>query len=162
MTLGLIVYLLQARRLAHVGAAPRPRRGAAWVTSLLVIAGTLGILALTAAVGRSALPMAARAVPAAYRVAAIVWFAMSGDIDGQRIAAVFVFFIAAMVFWAIFEQAGITIALFADRAHARGAVRLVVPVRLVSVAEFAVRDPARAPVRLAVAAAGQRASRRAR
>ena len=33
-------------------------------------------------------------------VAAIVWFAVRGDIDGQRIAAVFVFFIAAMVFWA--------------------------------------------------------------
>jgi POT family proton-dependent oligopeptide transporter len=30
-------------------------------------------------------------------------------------AAVFVFFIAAMIFWAIFEQAGITIALFADQ-----------------------------------------------
>ena len=48
-------------------------------------------------------------------IAAIAWFAVRGDLDGKRIAAVFVFFIAAMVFWAIFEQAGLTIALFADQ-----------------------------------------------
>jgi POT family proton-dependent oligopeptide transporter len=48
-------------------------------------------------------------------IAAIAWFASRGDFDGKRIAAVFVFFIAAMVFWAIFEQAGLTIALFADQ-----------------------------------------------
>jgi POT family proton-dependent oligopeptide transporter len=48
-------------------------------------------------------------------VGAIAWFASRGDLDGQRIAAVFVFFIAAMIFWAIFEQAGITIALFAGQ-----------------------------------------------
>ena len=35
--------------------------------------------------------------------------------DAQRLAAIGVLFIAAMIFWAIFEQAGTTIALFADR-----------------------------------------------
>jgi POT family proton-dependent oligopeptide transporter len=48
-------------------------------------------------------------------VAIIAWFATKGDLDGKRIAAIFVFFIAAMIFWAIFEQAGLTIALFADQ-----------------------------------------------
>jgi POT family proton-dependent oligopeptide transporter len=48
-------------------------------------------------------------------VAAIAWFAVRGDLDGKRIAAMFVLFIASMLFWAIFEQAGLTIALFADQ-----------------------------------------------
>ena len=53
---------------------------------------------------------------------------MRGDVDGQRLAAVFVFFIAAMVFWAIFEQAGITIALFADQLTRTECLRLPVSV----------------------------------
>ncbi len=51
--------------------------------------------------------------------AAILWFASRGDLDGKRMAAVFVFFIAAMIFWAIFEQAGVTIALFAEELTQR-------------------------------------------
>jgi POT family proton-dependent oligopeptide transporter len=35
--------------------------------------------------------------------------------DAQRLAAIGVLFIAAMIFWAIFEQAGTTVALFADK-----------------------------------------------
>ncbi len=48
-------------------------------------------------------------------IAAIVWFGTRPGIDQQRIAAILVFFMAAVVFWAIFEQAGITLALFADQ-----------------------------------------------
>jgi POT family proton-dependent oligopeptide transporter len=46
---------------------------------------------------------------------AIVWFATRAGEDSRRIAAILVFFVAAMIFWAIFEQAGLSIALFADR-----------------------------------------------
>ncbi len=35
--------------------------------------------------------------------------------EQRRIAAILVFFLAAMIFWAIFEQAGLSIALFADQ-----------------------------------------------
>ncbi len=48
-------------------------------------------------------------------IAAVVYFAGRGGAEASRIAAVFVLFIAAMIFWAIFEQAGLSIALFADR-----------------------------------------------
>ena len=48
-------------------------------------------------------------------VAAVLCFGFRESRDSKRIAAVFVFFLAAMAFWAIFEQAGTTIALFADR-----------------------------------------------
>lgn len=48
-------------------------------------------------------------------VAAIFWFASRPNESERRIAAILVFFLAAMLFWAIFEQAGLSIALFADR-----------------------------------------------
>jgi POT family proton-dependent oligopeptide transporter len=51
------------------------------------------------------------ALPAAI----VIWLGASGDVDRRRLAAAFVFFIAAMIFFAIFEQAGVTIALFADQ-----------------------------------------------
>ena len=47
-------------------------------------------------------------------ICAIGWFATRPEADARRIAAVFVLFIASMVFWAIFEQAGTTLTLFAD------------------------------------------------
>ncbi len=48
-------------------------------------------------------------------VAAIAVFVRRGDLEARRVAAVFVLFIASMIFWAAFEQAGLSIALFADR-----------------------------------------------
>ncbi|HEX9881404.1 MAG TPA: peptide MFS transporter [Hyphomicrobium sp.] len=111
MTLGLIVYLLQGRRLADVGRAPAVP-AAPWGAALLVVAGTGAVMALTML---SDDYHWMRALFLLVPLGAIAWFATMGDLDGKRVAAVFVFFIAAMVFWAIFEQAGITIALFADQ-----------------------------------------------
>ena len=48
-------------------------------------------------------------------VAGIIYAARQPSEDAQRLAAIGVLFIAAMIFWAIFEQAGTTIALFADQ-----------------------------------------------
>jgi POT family proton-dependent oligopeptide transporter len=48
-------------------------------------------------------------------VLAILWFGFQVSLDAKRIAAVLVFSLAAVVFWAIFEQAGSTIALFGDQ-----------------------------------------------
>jgi len=113
MTLGLIVYVLQGKRLAHVGRAPSiPATG--WGMILLVIIGTAAVMGVTMLSDRAGFE-ALRALYILVPIAAIVWFATRGDLDSKRIAAVFVFFIAAMIFWAIFEQAGITIVLFADQ-----------------------------------------------
>ena len=162
MTFGLIVFVRQARRLASTSAAPpaevdrfvghqpaghrRHARGP----------GADG------AVGRPALPVAARRRSCCYRSPPSSGSPCSSDIDGQRLAAVFVFFIASMVFWAIFEQSGHHDRAVRRSADAQRAVRLVVPLRLVPVAQSAVRHPAGAALRLAVAAARVRASRRAR
>ena len=48
-------------------------------------------------------------------IAGIAWYVRQPGVDAARIAAVLVFFVASMIFWAIFEQAGLSIALFADR-----------------------------------------------
>ncbi len=110
MTFGLLSYARQAKRLEHVGKAP-VEAGGSWSTSLLVIAGTIAVLGLTILSDDPRFQWL-RAAFLLLPIAAIVWFAMRGDIDGQRLAAIFVFFIAAMVFWAIFEQSGLTIVLF--------------------------------------------------
>lgn len=110
MTIGLLVFARQGARLESVGRKPEAAPEA-WIPSLLVVGGTLAVLALTVLSDDPRLQWL-RATFLIAPVAAIVSFAMRGDIDGQRLAAMFVFFIAAMVFWAIFEQAGLTIALF--------------------------------------------------
>ena len=56
-----------------------------------------------------------RYVVIALPVMAIALFSRAEDLEIRRIAAIFIFFVAAMVFWSAFEQAGLTIAIFADR-----------------------------------------------
>jgi POT family proton-dependent oligopeptide transporter len=111
MTLGLTVYLLQRRRLAEVGCPPTIA-AAPWGAALLVVAGTAAVMGLTMLSDAVHL---LRVLFLLVPVGAIAWFASRGDLEGTRIAAAFVLFIAAMIFWAIFEQAGITIALFAGK-----------------------------------------------
>jgi POT family proton-dependent oligopeptide transporter len=125
MTLGLIAYLLHSGRMARVGCAPE-RPLVSWKAVLLVIAGTLAVMALTMLSDTAGFEWL-RAMFLAVPLAAIAWLATRGDLDATRIAAVFVFFIAAMIFWAIFEQAGLTIALFADRLTANELAGLTIP-----------------------------------
>ncbi len=84
-------------------------RQAGWIGLGTVV--LLGLLLLSDAPGFTWLRGIFVVVPAA----GIAWFARSADVDVRRIAAVLVFFVAAMLFWAIFEQAGLSIALFADQ-----------------------------------------------
>ena len=113
MTLGLIGYAMQARRLGDVGRGA-PTATGSWGTSLIVLFGTFAVMGLTVLSDDPRYHWL-RAVFLLLPVAGVVWFAMRGDIDGQRMAAIFVLFIASMIFWAIFEQAGITIALFGQQ-----------------------------------------------
>ena len=114
MTFGLIMYVLQRGRLARVGHAPAPEADGSrpW--------GKLGLVALCS----FALIMAMRAsddhpsvvyVLFVLQIAAILFFAFKPKIESKRIAAILVFFFAAEIFWAIFEQTGSTISLFADQ-----------------------------------------------
>ena len=114
MTLGLVVYVLQRERLAHVGHAPAPEPDGSrpW--------GKLGLVALSS-LALIIVMKASDEYPAlvyllfALQIAAILFFAFRPDQDSKRLAAILVFFFAAEIFWALFEQSGSTISLFADR-----------------------------------------------
>ncbi len=80
----------------------------------LAAAGTLalmGLVILSDREGYSVLRWAFVVVPAV----AAVMLSMSANPVMKRLAAVCVLFLASMIFFAIFEQAGVTIALFADQ-----------------------------------------------
>ena len=64
------------------------------------------------------------------------------------------FFVAAAVFWMIYDQGGSTLSLFADSKTGDSLLRLRLPGHLVPVAEPAVRHGARPGLRLDVAVAG--------
>lgn len=113
MTFGLIAFLMQSSRLRNVGNAPAVAAAGAGI-SLLVIAGTAAAIALTV-ISDAPHFQWLRSLFLIAPLAAIAWFASRAELDSKRIAAIFVLFIAAMIFWAIFEQAGLTIAFFADK-----------------------------------------------
>lgn len=135
MLAGLAVLLLLGRRFAipppggEGGAptasslqspSPSPTRGEGGtkarpaITFAAVVAGTLVLLALVMLSDRPGfepLRWAYVLVPAVLAV----WLGLSADEERRRFGAMFVLLIGAILFWAIFEQAGLTIALFADQ-----------------------------------------------
>lgn len=114
MTLGLITYILQAKRLAHVGHRPPANQPRPWGGLAKVIVGTAAVFVFVAVSDQPRFTWL-RWTFLLTPVAAALWFGFHRDPAKRRMAAVFVFCIAAMIFWAIFEQAGSTIALFADQ-----------------------------------------------
>ena len=66
------------------------------------------------------------------------------------------FFLAAALFWSVFEQAGSTLNLFADRDTRTSVLGWSVPEQLVPVAELAVHLDLRAGLRLALDLPGSR------
>jgi POT family proton-dependent oligopeptide transporter len=114
MTLGLLQYLAGRGSLAHVGRAPLSSVRPWLILSciLLASAAVLGLVLLSDLSERFAwIRLSYIGAP----VAAILWFGSRGGVNARRIAAVLVFFLAAMIFWAILEQTGSTIALFGER-----------------------------------------------
>jgi len=115
MTIGVVIYVLSGHRLAQVGHTPSEERPRPWGKLGLVLLGAGGLFALSRlsdtnpkfewlTYGYVILPLCA-----------IVWFGIQQKPDTKRMAAVLVFSLAALIFWAIFEQAGSTIALFSDQ-----------------------------------------------
>jgi POT family proton-dependent oligopeptide transporter len=114
MLFGLAAFLRQGRAFAAIGAPP-PDAHLPLAKTAVVLLGTallMGLVVLSDRPGYEALRLLFVALP----LGAIAVCAFHADLDRQKIAAVFVFFLAAMVFWALFEQAGFALALFADRS----------------------------------------------
>ncbi|HUF46376.1 MAG TPA: peptide MFS transporter [Vicinamibacterales bacterium] len=132
MTLGLVQYVLGGRSLGTAGlepgGAPTPAlREQARRQFQLYGGGAVLVLVLTAAAALAGLftitPMLVRDV-AGYSLLAItvIFFAVLfldrswTREERGRLWVIFVFFLAAAVFWSVFEQAGSTLNLFADRS----------------------------------------------
>lgn len=114
MTFGLVVYILQRDRLVHVGNAPAPEADGSrpWGKLFLVL---LASLAFITAMWFSDEHKWIVYLLFVLQIAAILFFAFRPDQDSKRLAAILVFFFAAEIFWAIYEQTSSSIALFADR-----------------------------------------------
>lgn len=113
MALGLVCYVLAGRPLARLAPPPAMIRRP-WKHLALVLAATavvLGLVLLSDLVPAFAwLRYGYLLVP----LAAIVWFGLKSDLDSRRLAAICVFAVASIIFWAVYEQAGSTGALFAE------------------------------------------------
>jgi POT family proton-dependent oligopeptide transporter len=112
MTLGLIGFLRRGRQYA-VQVPPASGAGSAAAAALVVV-GTAMTLWLTVLSDDPRFQWL-RALLLLLPTLAVVWFARASDVGTRRFAAVFVFFIASMLFWAVFEQAGTSISLFGDQ-----------------------------------------------
>ena len=113
MVLGLIVFVVFGGGLREVGPVPAPKPGA-WRKPVLTLAGTLalwGIVKLSDTPGFTWIRLLFILVP----IALMVCFGFSRQEEVRRLGAIFFFFIGAFVFWELFEQAGSSLSLFADR-----------------------------------------------
>jgi POT family proton-dependent oligopeptide transporter len=125
MVLGLIMFLVFGRGLKEVGPPPARVPGA-WRKPLLTLVGTLalwGVVKLSDTPGFTWIRYLFILIP----VALMVWFGFSRQEEVRRLGAIFFFFIGAFVFWALFEQAGSSLSLFADRFTATHVGGMEVP-----------------------------------
>ncbi len=113
MTIAVGLFALRAGMFAGLGGAPlTPTAGWREVFAMFAASCVLLVLLLVSdQPGLEWLRYSLIVLP----LAAIAYFGRRDDLEAGRIAAIFVLFVAAMVFWSAFEQAGLSIALFADR-----------------------------------------------
>ena len=132
MTFGLIQYALTDRSLGTAGLTPAgattPALAAKFRRQALIwggaALGVVAIAALLAAAGGIAIqPTTVRTFVGYSLIAITVAFFVSLLLDRswtreerERLSVVFVFFVCAAIFWSVFEQAGSTLNLFADRS----------------------------------------------
>jgi POT family proton-dependent oligopeptide transporter len=132
MVLGLIQYTLGGKYLGEAGLYPAPAESPAAAAALQARARTWGLVLLVAVVAlifamyTGALPIAATTVAdaAGYVLVAIVlaffsWLFFAADwtpAERRRLYAIGLLFVASVIFWSEFEQAGSTLNLFGDRS----------------------------------------------
>ncbi|MCA1563842.1 MAG: peptide MFS transporter, partial [Acidobacteria bacterium] len=131
MVVGLVQYVLGGKYLSADSLRPAPaasrhdaeqikRRAAVWGIVMLVVLVALGIGIYTGAVPVTATQVADAAgyLLLVICVGFFVWLFTSRNWtpeERKRLYAIGVFFLAAAIFWSLFEQAGSTLNLFADR-----------------------------------------------
>ena len=112
MTFGMWTYIRRLKLLGHIGHPPDRETPRPWGQLVMVALGTAVLLGLMIASDNFAW---INPIVYALPVAGVIYFGlMKKDEESHRIAAILVFFIAAIIFWAVFEQAGSSLTLFAD------------------------------------------------
>ncbi|MDX1388609.1 MAG: peptide MFS transporter [Acidobacteriota bacterium] len=131
MTLGVIIYLLGGRALGEAGRYPvrpdSPEAAAALQRQIWtgVVLGALGTVIIVALFGTGVIGLEAKSISNAFGIFLLgvvavffSWLFLTGDWTGEergRLWAIVALFVAASIFWAVYEQAGSSLTLFADR-----------------------------------------------
>jgi POT family proton-dependent oligopeptide transporter len=130
MLIGVVQYLLGEKYLGDAGVNPAPASAAAMAANkrqALVWGAIIGAAVLILGIGTysGAIPLTPTQIAdaAGYLllilcVAFFAWLFLSGDWtpdERNRLYVIGVFFLASALFWSVFEQAGSTLNLFADR-----------------------------------------------
>ncbi|HVU15569.1 MAG TPA: peptide MFS transporter [Candidatus Didemnitutus sp.] len=113
MVAGVINFLIYHRGLQSIGSPPARPPGF-WIRPVVVtalIAVLWGLVWLSDRDGFTWIRWALLVIP----VVAMIAFGRSPDPGRQKLAAVCYFFIGGIVFWALYEQAGTSLNLFADQ-----------------------------------------------
>ncbi|HEX2100448.1 MAG TPA: peptide MFS transporter [Candidatus Synoicihabitans sp.] len=113
MVIGIVCYLLFGASLQRIGARPIATV-AGWSRVGTVLVGTALLWVLVWLSDQPAwqwLRLLFVLVP----VGLVIWFGRASDVETRRLAPVFALFLGAVAFWALFEQAGSSLNLFAER-----------------------------------------------
>jgi POT family proton-dependent oligopeptide transporter len=113
MTIAMVVFARRARQLQNPDVATTESKTSLSRQAVIMTAVTvclLGLAFLSDVSGFRWLRWFFIVLP----LAGIAYGASRQDAESHRMAAIGVYFLAAMVFWAVFEQAGSTLTLFAD------------------------------------------------
>jgi POT family proton-dependent oligopeptide transporter len=114
MTFAMVLFARNMSRLNDpdpLPLSPEPNFAREWMYIAIATIGLLALALLSDVSGFRWLRWLFIAVP----LGAVLYGAAQSNPDARRLAAVGIYFIAAMIFWAIFEQAGTTLSLFADQ-----------------------------------------------
>jgi POT family proton-dependent oligopeptide transporter len=131
MVLGVMQYVRGAKYLGTAGLHPvpaeSPEAGARLKRNAIIVGGLFFLLAIVVGLGTytGAMPITPRQISdaAGYFLLLLTagffgWLFLSGSwtaAERKRLYAISLFFLAASLFWSLFEQAGSTLTLFADR-----------------------------------------------
>lgn len=125
MTLGVVQYVMGWKHLTGTGLPPKNNTAArrqlaiaAAVVAVLILAGASLVSSGWVSVTAHEVSRAFGIMLAAITIGMFGWLFLSGGwtpVERLRLFAVFAFFLASALFWTLFEQAGSTLNLFAER-----------------------------------------------
>jgi POT family proton-dependent oligopeptide transporter len=125
MVLGLVIFILFGDGLKQVGTPP-VRTAGSWQKPAVMLLGAIGLWGIVWLSDREGFTWI-RYLFILTPIAVMLWFGYSKQEELRRLGAVFYFFIGAFIFWALFEQAGTSLNLFADRFTATHILGFEVP-----------------------------------